>query len=103
MTVRNDGDQGTNDQNEDERDKEHEETVKDKETDNSKVQILCLPYVKGVSENIEQTIGPTKLKVVFKPLRTMRQTLMKVKNPVPAERRKGLCMKFLVRTLSKLT
>ena len=64
-----------------------------KETDDSKVQILCLPYVKGVSEKIEKTykgISVTKLKVVFKPFRTMRQTLMKVKNPVPAEKKKGV-------------
>ena len=52
--------------------------------------MIPLPYMKGVSENIEQTIGPTKLKVVFKPLKTMRQTLMKVKNPVPAEKKKGV-------------
>ena len=79
--------------------------VKDKETDDSKVQVLCLLYVKGVSEKIEKAckgIGPTKLKVVFKPFRTMRQMLMKVKNPVPAEK-KGLCMKFLVRTVPKFT
>ena len=71
--------------------------MKDKETDNSKVQVLSLPYMKGVSENIEQTIGPTKLKVVFKPLKTMRQTLMKVKNPVPAEIKKGVVPVYEIR------
>ena len=103
MTVRNDRDQEPNDKNEYERGKEDEETVKDKETDDSKVQVLCLPYVKGVSEKIEKTckgIGPTKLKVVFKPFRTMRQMLMKVKNPVPAEKKS--CMNFLVRTMPSL-
>ena len=99
MTVRNDRDQEPNDKNEYERDKEDEETVKDKETDDSKVQVLCLPYVKGVSEKIEKTckgIGPTKLKVVFKPFRTMRQMLMmKVKNPVPAEKQKGVVYEIL--------
>ena len=81
--------------------------VKDKETDDSKVQVLCLPYVKGGgSQKIEKTckgIGPTKLKVAFKPFRTMRQIVMKVKNPVPAERRKEFvyevpcqdCAKFM--------
>ena len=81
------------DKNEDERDKEDEEIVKDKETDDSKVQVLCLLYMKGVPEKIEKTckcIGPTKLKAVFKPFRTMRQMLMKVKKPVPAEKKKGV-------------
>ena len=53
--MRNDRDQEPNDKNEYERGKEDEETVKDKETDDSKVQVLCLPYVKGVSEKIEKT------------------------------------------------
>ena len=53
--MRNDGGQESNYKNEDERDKEDEEMVKDKETDDSKVQVLCLPYVKGVSEKIEKT------------------------------------------------
>ena len=96
--MRNDGGQEPNDKNEDERD---EETVKDKETDDSKVQVLCLPYVKGVSEKNCKDIGPTKLKVVFKPFRTMRQ--MKVKNSVPTEKNKEVvyevpcqdCAKFM--------
>ena len=69
MTVRNAEDQELNDKNEDERD-EDEETVKDNKTDNSKAQVSCLLHVKGVSEKIEKSckdIGPTKLKVVFKP------------------------------------
>jgi len=56
--VKNDGDQESNDKNEDERDtgKKDKETVKGKETDDSKVQVLCLPYVKGVSEKIEKNL-----------------------------------------------
>ena len=51
MTVRNAEDQEPNDKNEDERDKEDEETVKDEEKDDSKVQVLCLMYVKGCRED----------------------------------------------------
>ena len=55
---------------------------------------MCLPYVKGVSEKIEKICkainATTKVKAVFKPYRTMRQILMKVKNPVPAEKKKGV-------------
>ena len=71
-----------------------------KETEDRNVQIMCLPYVKGVSEKIEKTCkainATTKVKAVFKPYRMMRQILMRVKNPVPAEK-KELFMKFRVR------
>ena len=49
-----------------------------KEQSTGLVSTVC----EGVSEKIEKTckdIGSTKLKVVFKPFRTMRQMLMKVK------------------------
>ena len=44
-------------------------------------QILCLPYVKGLSERIERecrTIGPEKLTMAFKGNRMIR-----VKNRIP--------------------
>ena len=73
---------------------EKEANVKEEETDNSKVQIMCMPYMKGFSEKIKKTCqamnAATKMKVVFRPHRTMRQMLMKVKNPVPAEKKKGV-------------
>ena len=61
------------------------------DTDN-KVQIVCLPYVKGVSEKIEKTckIVTYNMKVVFKPVGTVRRTLMRVKDQVPAEKREGV-------------
>ena len=69
MTVWNAEDQEPNDKNEDERDKEDEETVKDKETDDSKVQVLC----ERVSEKIEKSCkGIGNQAEGFKPLRTMR-------------------------------
>ena len=63
-------DQEPNDKNEDEKDKEDEEMVKDKKTDDSKVQVLRLAYVKGVSEKI-QTQLPHRLGV--KPLSQPRR------------------------------
>ena len=56
-------------------------------------QILCLPYVRGLSEKIERecrAIEPEKLKLDFCPLRTMRQTLVQVKNKIPPEKKKGV-------------
>ena len=61
--------------------------------------------MKGVSEKMDKTckgIGPTKLKVVFKPFRTMRQMLMKVKNPVQAEKKKGVVYEVPCQDCSKL-
>ena len=51
-------------------------------------QILCLPYVKGLSERIERecrTIGPQKLKLAFQANRMIR-----VKNRIPPEKKKGV-------------
>ena len=70
---------------------QEEAKAKEEETDSSKVQIMCMPYTK---EKIEKTCkalnAKTEVKVVFRPHRTMRQILMKVKNPVPAEKKKGV-------------
>ena len=55
--------------------------------------ILCLPYVRGVTEKIERvcrSIKTVNLKLVTKPHRTIRQTLVNVKNRVPEEKRTGV-------------
>ena len=49
--------------------------------------ILCLPYVRGVTEKINRVcrnIKTVNLKLITKPHRTIRQTLVNVKNRVPA-------------------
>ena len=54
----------------------------------NKEQILCLPYIWGVSEKIMKNCSAiTKLKVTFKPVQTMRQSLMRVKNRIPTEKK----------------
>ena len=66
--------------------------------------ILCLPYVKGLSESIERerkVIGSEKLKLGFHPNRTMRQKLVWVKNRIPLRKRKGWCMKFNATIVNK--
>ena len=63
------------------------------ESDSKREHILCLPYVRGLSEKIEKTcrsIKTTKLKLAFKPIRTIRQSLVRVKNRVPNKKRKGV-------------
>ena len=52
---------------------------------------LCLPYVRGVSERIDRvckSIDSVKIKTSFKPVKTLRQVLNRVKNKVPNEQRK---------------
>ena len=54
---------------------------------------LCLPYVKGLSEKIDKvcrTIKSVKIRTVFKTVKTLRRTLMRVKNMVPEEKKKGV-------------
>ena len=69
---------------------QEEAKVKEEEIDQRKLQIMCMPYMKGIPEKIKETCqamnATTKVKVVFRPHRTRRQILMKVENPVPAEK-----------------
>ena len=50
--------------------------------------IMCLPYIRGLSERIERICAPLGVKAAFKPMKTLRQTLMNVKNCIPAERKR---------------
>ena len=55
--------------------------------------IMCLPYIRGLSERIERLCTPLGVKAAFKPMRTLRQTLMKVRNCIYSgrkEKRGGL-------------
>ena len=52
--------------------------------------VLCTPYIKGLSEKIEKVCAPLGVKPVFKPMRTLRQDLMKVKSSVPKEKQTGV-------------
>ena len=58
--------------------------------------ILCLPYVRGVTEKIDRVcrnIKTVNLKLITKPHRTIRQTLVNVKNRVPEEKKTGVIYK----------
>ena len=63
------------------------------EGERRRTQVLCLPYVKGLSERIEReckVIESEKLKLAFRPNRTVRQALVRVKNRIPPEKKKGV-------------
>ena len=51
---------------------------------------LTLPYICGLSEAIRRVLSHLEVKVVFCPVRTLRQLLVHAKDPVPAEERKGV-------------
>ena len=51
---------------------------------------LTLPYIRGLSEAIRRVLTPLGVKLVLRPLRTLRQMLVHPKDPVPIEERKGV-------------
>ena len=53
--------------------------------------IMCLPYICGLSERIERICTPLGVKAAFKPTKTLRQTLMNVKNCI-LEEKKRCCL-----------
>ena len=51
---------------------------------------FTLPYIRGLSEAIRHVLTPLGVKVMFQPLRTLLQMLVRPKDPVPVEERKGV-------------
>ena len=52
--------------------------------------ILCVPYIRGLSEKLERVCTPLGVRAAFKPMRTLRQTLMQLKNQIPEEKRRSV-------------
>ena len=52
--------------------------------------ILCVPYIRGLSEKLERVCTPLGVRAVFKPTRTLRQTLMQLKNCIPEEKKRSV-------------
>ena len=51
--------------------------------------IMCLPYIRGLSERIERICIPLGAKAAFKPTKTLRKTLMNIKNCIPEEKKRS--------------
>ena len=47
--------------------------------------IMCLPYIRGLSERVCNPLG---VKAAFKPTKTLRQTLKNIKNCIPEEKKR---------------
>jgi hypothetical protein len=54
------------------------------------LKVMCTPYVKGLSERIEKLCAPLGVRAVFKPGRTLRRSLTKVKKQTPQEKQTGI-------------
>ena len=52
--------------------------------------IICFPYIKGLSENLERLCHQLDIKFVFKSNRTLRSLLTKVKTKTRKEKIKGV-------------
>ena len=54
---------------------------------------VTLPYVQGMSEHLRRVLSNLDIRVTFRPHFTLRQLLVKPKDPVPPDRRKGVVYK----------
>ena len=62
----------------------------DDNTEIEQPKILCLPYIKGVSEKIERGCRQLGVRAVFKSGHKLRQSLMRVKTAIKDEEKKGV-------------
>ena len=62
---------------------------------------LCTPYIRGLSEKLEKVCNALGISTAFKPVKTLRQTLMKVKTRVPEEKRRGVVYEVPCKDCSK--
>ena len=56
--------------------------------------VLCIPYVKGVSESLSRALKPVGIRTVYKPYRTIASIVSKPKDPTPADTEKGIVYKI---------
>lgn len=51
-------------------------------------------YVRGLNEKLERVCTPLGVTTAFRPVRTLRQDLVKVKTPIPEEKKKRVVYEF---------
>ena len=68
-------------------------TTDEETTEGEKQKVVSLPYVKGLSEDIERACKQLDMRMVFRSGKTMRSLLTRVKNAVPSEKVKGVIYK----------
>lgn len=65
-------------------------SLSSRSTEDNKQPTLYLPYIRGVSEQIEHLCRTLKVRTVFKSSTTLRGLLVHVKNRIPQEQIKGI-------------
>ena len=53
---------------------------------------IVLPYVNGLSEAIKRTTSSVNVRVVFRPVSTLQQHLVHVKDPTPLEKKNNVTL-----------
>ena len=51
---------------------------------------VTIPYIKGTSEAIKRVLSPLGIRTTFRPVNTLRQLLVRPKDPVPIQDRSGV-------------
>ena len=64
---------------------------------------VTLPYINGLSEAVTRILTQLVIKVVFRPLGTLRHMLVHPKDPVPLDQQEGLCTPYLVTDAPRCT
>ena len=62
---------------------------------------LCTPYIHGLSEKLERVCTSLGVRAAFKPIRTLKQTLMRLKTRMPEERKRGVVYEVPCKECSK--
>ena len=65
------------------------------------VKTLCTPYICGLSEKLERVCTSLGVRAAFKPVRTLKQTLMRLKTRIPEERKRGVVYEVPCKEYSK--
>ena len=68
--------------------------VKSKEDEDDRTDTLCLPYISGLSENVEKAMKDLKIRTVSKTTLTLRRCRTKVKTPTDPTTTKGVVYKI---------
>ena len=62
---------------------------------------VTLPYVRGLAETIKRILGKLEVRVRFRPNQTLRQLLVKPKDPIPLDQRNGVVYRIPCRYCAK--
>ena len=63
---------------------------------------MTLPYIRHLSETIRRILAPLRIRTCFRPHRTLRQTLVRLKDQTPLQQRAGVIYRIPCGTCSKV-